>query len=98
MIKVHYTVQDPRHERSEPVIDGLVSGHGYYPRDGVFQLEYWVQEDTGQPPNLYASQSELDRIRRYLPGANRRATGTPPIRSWKNRRGLRRRCRTMKRK
>lgn len=50
MIKVRYTVQDPRHERSEPVIDELVSGHRYYPRDGVFQLEYRVQEDTGQPP------------------------------------------------
>lgn len=50
MIKVHHTVQDPRHERSEPVIDGLVSGYSYYIRDGVFQLEYWVQEDTGQPP------------------------------------------------
>lgn len=79
MIKVHYTVQDPRRERSGPVIDGLVSGHGYYPRDGVFQPEYRVREDTGQPPDPYASQPELDRIRRYLPGANRRATGTPPF-------------------
>lgn len=76
MIKVRYTVQDPRHERSEPVTDEVINGYRYYLLGGVFQLEYWVQEGTGQPPNLYASQSELDRIRQYLPGANRRATGT----------------------
>lgn len=53
MIKVHYTVQNPRDDRSvasEPVVDELVNGYRYYLLDGVFQLEYWVQEDMGQPP------------------------------------------------
>jgi hypothetical protein len=53
MIKVHYTVQNPRDDRSvapAPVIDELVNGYRYYLLDGVFQLEYWVQEDMGQPP------------------------------------------------
>lgn len=49
MIKVRYTVQDPRHERSEPVTDEVINGYRYYLLGGVFQLEYWVQEDMGQP-------------------------------------------------
>ena len=53
MIKVHYTVQNPRDDRSvapAPVIDELVSGYRYYLLDGMFQLEYWIREDMGQPP------------------------------------------------
>ena len=53
MIKVHFTVQKPREARSippEPVVDELVNGYRYYLQDGEFQLEYWIQEDTGQPP------------------------------------------------
>ena len=46
MIKVHFTVQNPREDRSvapEPVIDELTDGYRYYLQDGVFQLEYWIQ-------------------------------------------------------
>ena len=53
MIKVHFTVQNPRDDRSippEPVVDELVNGYRYYLQNGEFQLEYWIQEDTGQPP------------------------------------------------
>ena len=53
MIKVHFTVQNPQDDRSvapEPVIDELTDGYRYYLQDGVFQLEYWIWEDTGQPP------------------------------------------------
>ena len=53
MIKVHFTVQNPREDRSvapEPIVDELVNGYKYYLKDGVFQLEYWIQEDMGQPP------------------------------------------------
>lgn len=53
MIKVHFTVQNPRDNRSaapEPVIDELTDGYRYYLQDGEFQLEYWIQKDTGQPP------------------------------------------------
>ena len=54
MIKVHYTVQNPREDRSvapEPVIDVLTDDeYRYYLQDGVFQLEYWIWEDTGQLP------------------------------------------------
>lgn len=53
MIKVHFTVQKPREARSippEPVVDELINGYRYYLQDGVFQLEYWIWEDTGQPP------------------------------------------------
>ena len=53
MIKVHFTVQKPREARSiplKPVVDELVNGYRYYLQDGEFQLEYWIQEDTGQPP------------------------------------------------
>ena len=53
MIKVHFTVQNPREDRSVPpgpVVDELVNGYRYYLQDGVFQLEYWIQEDMGQPP------------------------------------------------
>lgn len=53
MIKVHYTVQNPLEDRSGlsgPVIVELVNGYRYYLQDGVFQLEYWEQEDMGQPP------------------------------------------------
>ena len=53
MIKVHYTVQNPRDDlsgSSEPIIDELVNGYKYYLKDGIFQLEYWIQEDMGQPP------------------------------------------------
>lgn len=53
MIKVHYTVQNPRDDRSgssEPIVDELTDGYRYYLQDGEFQLEYWIQEDTGQPP------------------------------------------------
>lgn len=79
MIKVHYTVQNPRDDlsgSSEPIVDELVNGYRYYLQDGVFQLEYWIQEDTGQPPDLYKNQPELDRVPRYLPGANYLAMGT----------------------
>ena len=53
MIKVHFTVQKPREARSIPpehVIDELTDGYRYYLQDGVFQLEYWIWEDTGQSP------------------------------------------------
>ena len=53
MIRVHYTVQNPHDDlsgSSEPIIDELVNGYRYYLLDGVFQLEYWIQEDMGQPP------------------------------------------------
>ena len=53
MVKVHFNVQNPRNDRSvppEPVTDELVNGYKYYLRDGDFELEYWVQEDMGQPP------------------------------------------------
>lgn len=53
MIKVHFTVQNLRDDRSvatKPVIDELTDGYRYYLQDGVFQLEYWIREDTGQPP------------------------------------------------
>ena len=53
MIKVHFTVQNPREARSippEPVVDELTDGYRYYLQNGEFQLEYWIQEDTGQPP------------------------------------------------
>jgi len=53
MIKVHYTVQNPRDDlfgSSEPIIDELVNGYKYYLKDGIFQLKYWIQEDMGQPP------------------------------------------------
>ena len=53
MIKVHFTVQKPREARSIPpeqVIDELTDEYMYYLQDGEFQLEYWIQEDTGQPP------------------------------------------------
>ncbi|MBQ2653435.1 MAG: hypothetical protein II983_06140 [Firmicutes bacterium] len=53
MVKVHYMVQNPREDLSEqpgPVIDELVNGYRYYLQDGVFQLEYWIQDDMGQPP------------------------------------------------
>ena len=79
MIKVHFTVQNPRDDRSvapEQVIDELTDGYRYYLQDGEFQLEYWIQEDTGQPPDPYENQPEQDRERRYLPGANHLAMGT----------------------
>jgi hypothetical protein len=53
MIRVHYTVQNPLADRFEPpgpLIDELTNGYRYYLRDGVFELEYWIQEDMGQPP------------------------------------------------
>lgn len=53
MIKVHFTVQNPRDDRSvapEPAVYELVNGYRYYLQDGEFQLECWIQEDTGQPP------------------------------------------------
>lgn len=53
MIKVHFTVQNPHvhwSKPAEPTIDELVDGYSYYIRDGVFELEYWVQVDMGQPP------------------------------------------------
>ena len=53
MIKVHFTVQNLREERfvaPEPVVDELINGYRYYLQNGEFQLEYWIQEDTGQPP------------------------------------------------
>ena len=49
MIKVHYTVQN-RYDSPGPLIDELVNGYRYYLHDGVFELEYWIQEDMGQPP------------------------------------------------
>jgi len=68
MIKVHYTVQNPREDRSvppEPVVDELTNGYRYYLLDGVFQLEYWIQEDMGQPPicmHLNRNWIEADSI------------------------------------
>ena len=53
MIKVHYTVLNLQEDCSvvpEPAIDELTDGYRYYLQDGEFQLEYWIQEDMGQPP------------------------------------------------
>ena len=53
MIKVHFTVQKQREARSIPpelIVDELVNGYRYYLQDGEFQLEYWIQKDTGQSP------------------------------------------------
>ena len=39
-----------RYENVDPVIVDLVQEYDYCLRDGVFELSYWIQEDTGLPP------------------------------------------------
>ena len=39
-----------RYENLDPVIVDLAYDYDYYIRDGVFELSYWIQEDTGLPP------------------------------------------------
>lgn len=39
-----------RHENVDPVIVDRAYDYDYYIRDGVFELSYWIQEDTGLPP------------------------------------------------
>ena len=39
-----------RYENVDPVIVDRAYDYDYYIRDGVFELSYWIQEDTGLPP------------------------------------------------
>ena len=39
-----------RYENVDPVIVDLVQEYDYCLRDGVFELSYWIQEDTRLPP------------------------------------------------
>ena len=39
-----------RYENVDPVIVDRAYDYDYYIRDGVFELSYWIQEDTGLSP------------------------------------------------